>query len=128
MAKETKAVALTLTDEELELYANYVFSGKVEKEEDEKVIEELQQRSVTLGDATNIAKMLATQVAQQLTHQMVNIMERVQIQEIVLEKLGANGKTKKDAKVKYKKQIEEQKEKLIKLQSEMAETLEKEEE
>ncbi|AFQ96497.1 hypothetical protein [Bacillus phage vB_BceM_Bc431v3] len=126
MAKETKAVALT--DEELELYANYVFSGKVEKEEDEKVIEELVTRSVTLGDATTLAKMLATQVAQQMTHQLVQVMERVQIQEIVLEKLGANGKTKKDAKVKYKKQLEEQKEKLIKLQSEMAETLEKEEE
>lgn len=126
MAKETKTVALT--DEELELYANYVFSGKVEKEEDEKVIEELVTRSVTLGDATTLAKMLSTQVAQQITHQLVQVMERVQIQEIVLEKLGANKKIIKDAKVKYKKQLEEQKEQLIKLQSEMADTLEKEEE
>ncbi|AHJ87234.1 hypothetical protein JBP901_gp154 [Bacillus phage JBP901] len=102
----------SLNEEELALYANYVLTGKLEKEEDAEKINELASRTATLGDVNILARFIAGQAAQQITSQLVQVMEKVQIQEIVLEKLGANGKIFKDAKVKYNKQVDEAQTKL----------------
>ncbi|AOZ62037.1 hypothetical protein QCM8_119 [Bacillus phage QCM8] len=99
MAKKNEG----LTQEELALYTNYLILGSVENEEDEAKIEEIKQRNITVDEAGTLIKFSLGYMIQNFNHTVTDVMEKVRVQDIVLKKLGANGKVFKDAKSKYKK-------------------------
>jgi len=103
MAKKNEA----LTQEELALYTNYLINGEVETEEEAAKVEELKARPITLDEAGSLIKFVTGYTIQNMNAMIGNVMEQVQIQGIVLEKLGANNKVFKDAKVKYNKRLVE---------------------
>jgi len=103
MAKKNEG----LTQEELALYTNYLILGSVENEEDEAKIEEIKQRNITVDEAGTLIKFSLGYMIQNFNHTVTDVMEKVRVQDIVLKKLGANGKVFKDAKSKYKKEVAE---------------------
>ncbi|QEG04189.1 hypothetical protein [Bacillus phage BC-T25] len=103
MAKKNEG----LTQEELALYTNYLILGSVENEEDAAKIEEIKQRNITVDEAGTLIKFSLGYMIQNFNHTVTDVMEKVRVQDIVLKKLGANGKVFKDAKSKYKKEVAE---------------------
>lgn len=103
MAKKNEG----LTQEELALYTNYLILGSVENEEDEAKIEEIKQRNITVDEAGTLIKFSLGYMIQNFNHTVTDVMEKVRVHDIVLTKLGANGKVFKDAKSKYKKEVAE---------------------
>lgn len=105
MAKKIES----LTDEELALYVNYLIEGGTETEEEAVQLEEIKKRAITVEDAGTLVKVALGYTVQNMQAMIGDVMEQVRIQGIVLEKLGANQKIFKDAKVKYNKFLAEAK-------------------
>lgn len=103
MAKKIES----LTDEELALFVNYLIEGGTETEEEQDQLEDIKKRSITVEDAGTLIKVSLGFAVQNMNATIGNVMEQVRIQGIVLEKLGANQKIFKDAKVKYNKFLAE---------------------
>src|SRR5690606_9771743 len=106
MTKKTKATRRSqepISVEELQIFINYVLSGHVSSEAHAEQIRRLSRRTTTLSDVTMLVRVLQTQADRKLTE----VMDVVQIQHKVLQKLGATEEMFAEAEVEYNEMIEE---------------------
>lgn len=90
------------------IYLNYLLTGKVKNQKEAEKINDLSKRIITLSDAAVLVQTLMLQLNDRLTQ----VMDVVQIQQIVLKKLGATDDMFNEAKEEYEKLIEETRKKL----------------
>lgn len=89
--------------EDFAAYLNYVLTGQVESKEQAATISKVSKRTATLSDATILAKVMLAQMDQQMTQ----LMEVIQVQQKVMEKLGATEEMIQAAEDEYNAQVEE---------------------
>jgi hypothetical protein len=102
-----KAQKQTKTDD-FATYLNYVLTGQVESREHAAVVSRTSKRTATLADATILAKIMIGQMDQKMTQ----LMEVIQVQQKVLEKLGATDEMLQAAEDEYNAQVEEMRKQL----------------
>ena len=100
-------------------YLNYVISGQVESKEHAETLSRTSKRNATLSDATILAQVVLKAAEQKITQ----LMERVQIQEMVLHKLGATTEMFEEAADEYDAKIAQMQEQLQKQAEELKEGL-----
>lgn len=102
MTKKNKQVKKPLTrEEELSLFLNYMITGKVENESHAQLLNRVAKRSASISEAAMTAKAQAISIDNKLTQ----IMEVVQIQNIVLQKLGATEEMFAEAEAEYNEDV-----------------------
>lgn len=99
--KQLKRAKKANKAEGLTAYLNFLLSGQLEDEEQAKLINETAKRTATLAEAAAIAKLLSVQMDQKLTQ----VMDVIQIQNKVLQKLEATDEMFAEAEKEYNEQI-----------------------
>jgi hypothetical protein len=108
--KKNSPVKKSLTrEEELTLFLNYMITGKVENESHAQLLNRVAKRSASISEAAMTAKAQAIAIDNKLTQ----IMEVVQIQNIVLQKLGATEEMFAEAETEYNEDVKKVQEELL---------------
>jgi hypothetical protein len=119
--KALKKVQKAGKTEDFAVYLNYLLSGQVESEEQAKQVNRVAKRTATASEATVIAKA----VAAVLDNKMTQVMEVVQVQNIVLQKLGATDEMFEEAEKEYAEMLDKTR-KELEAQAEAAQATEEE--
>lgn len=82
-------------------YLNFLLSGQVESKEEAKLVNSTAKRPVTASEATVIAKIVLAALDQKLTQ----VMDVIQIQNKVLQKLEATDEMFAEAEKEYNEQL-----------------------
>ena len=98
----------SMSKEDLQTYMNYVLTNEVKDEKHAKELKRLANRTITLSDATIVAKVLNNATQQQLTQ----IMDVVQIQNRILDLLGATEEMFTQAETEYSEQLNQMRKQL----------------
>lgn len=101
-AKQQKKVQKMGRNESFAEYLNFLMSGQVESEEQANRINKLAKKTVTFAEAAAISKILVAQI----DHKLSQVMEAVQVQQIVLEKLEVTEEMFQEAQEQYDKKLE----------------------
>lgn len=99
--KQQKRAQKARKNEGLTAYLNFLLSGQVENDKQIQLINETAKRTAKLSEAAAIAKIMAAQMDQKLTQ----VMDVVQIQHKVLQKLGATEDMFNEAEKEYNEQL-----------------------
>lgn len=97
-----------ISSNDMKVYLNYVLTNHVESSKHAKDLKRLSRRTTTLSDVTVLFRVL-TKHQEKLTTQL---MDAVQIQQRVLERLGATDEMFNEAQSEYEKEIEEMREQI----------------
>lgn len=97
-----------ISSNDMKTYLNYVLTNHVESSKHAKDLKRLSRRTTTLSDVTVLFRVL-TKHQEKLTTQL---MDAVQIQQRVLERLGATDEMFNEAQSEYEKEIEEMREQI----------------
>lgn len=93
----------SISQEDMETYLTYLLTGNVEDENHAKELRRLSRRTVNVSDVTVLLKAMTHKQDKSITQ----VMEALQIQQNVLEELGANDEMFKKAEERYTKDVEE---------------------
>jgi hypothetical protein len=91
----------TMSKEDLQTYLNYVLTNEVKDEKHAKELSRLSKRTVTLSDVTVLFKVLNNTTQQQMTQ----MMDVIQIQNRILDLLGATEEMFTQAEDEYNEQL-----------------------
>jgi hypothetical protein len=91
----------TMSKEDLQTYLNYVLTNEVKDEKHAKELSRLSKRTVTLSDVTVLFKVLNNATQQQMTQ----MMDVIQIQNRILDLLGATEEMFTQAEDEYNEQL-----------------------
>lgn len=91
----------TMSKEDLQTYLTYVLTNEVKDEKHAKELSRLSKRTVTLSDVTVLFKVLNNTTQQQLTQ----MMDVIQIQNRILDLLGATEEMFTQAEDEYTEQL-----------------------
>ena len=94
--------------EDLEVFFNYALTGTISSEEEATKLRRLSKRTVTLADVTLLFNVLSQRKDQAISQ----LMETVQVQDFVLEQLGATEEIFDKAKKEYADRIEAKREEM----------------
>jgi hypothetical protein len=100
---QKKVTKINQKNEDLAAFLNYLLVGDVESKEQAEQVNKAARRSATVSDATVVARAVAAQIDNKITQ----LMEVVQIQSAVLEKLGATEEMFVEAEQEYNEKIEQ---------------------
>lgn len=92
----------SMSQDDLKLFLNYVVTGQVT---DEKQLQRLANRTTTLADVVTVIK--ALEAIQ--NNKIVQVMDAIQVQNIILKKLGATEEMFEEASKEYNEMIEKAK-------------------
>lgn len=109
MSNQTKNQA-PISKQDMHTYLNYLLSGEVKDEKHAKELNRLSRRKVTLSDATVLTRVMMSQQDNTITQ----LMDAIQIQNKVLEKLGATEEMFNEAQEEYNAMIAEAQKELMK--------------
>jgi hypothetical protein len=101
--KQLKKAQKLNRNESLAEYLNFLMSGQVEDEAAAKRINALAKKTTTFAEAAAITKILIAQI----DHKLSQVMEAVQVQQIVLEKLEVTEEMFAEAQAQYDKKLED---------------------
>lgn len=99
--KQQKRAQKAHKNEGLTAYLNFLLSGQVENDKQMQLINETAKRTAKLSEVAAIAKIMSAQMNQNL----VQVMDVVQIQHKVLQKLGATEDMFNEAEKEYNEQL-----------------------
>jgi hypothetical protein len=113
-----------ISQEDMSTYLNYLLTGEVKDDKHAKDLRKLSRRTVTLSDVTVLVKVMMQHQDKTITQ----LMDAVQIQSRVLEKLGATDEIFEAAQKDYNKVIADMQKELEAKQKEVEEAVAKVEE
>lgn len=97
-----------ISKEDLHTFLTYVLSHQVKDQKHAKELRRLSRRTTTLSDVVVVFQTLMKQQDRMITQ----LMDAIQIQQRVLEKLGASDDMFKEAQDEYNEELKEMQEKL----------------
>lgn len=100
----------SMSKEELYKYMTYILTGEVKDEEHAKDLQRLARTVATMSDVTVVLRVLMQQQDKTLTQ----LMEAVQVQQRVIQKMGAPDSLFEEAQNEYDAEIEKMREELTK--------------